>query len=362
MQPGSANAAGAAGACDTTGAAGELRHPIDLQRLAGHLAANLPGFEGPLTASQFEGGQSNPTYLLRTPARRYVLRRKPPGQLLPSAHAVDREYRVMRALRDSGVPVPGVLLHCTDSAVIGTEFFVMEFLDGRLFWNPALPGLSREERGRIYDEMNRVISTIHRLDVGVAGLGDFGKPGRYVSRQIERWTRQYRSSETGRIEPMERLIEWLPANVPPGEETSLVHGDFRLDNLVFDPKEARVIGVLDWELSTLGHPLVDFAYHAMAWRVPGNVFRGLAEADLAELGIPDEVSYVRRYCERVGRDGVEHWNFYLAFNLFRIAAILQGVMARALKGNAASAHALHMGRQVAPLADIGWSQATHAGS
>lgn len=337
--------------------AGALRHPFDVARLCAYLEADLPGFEGPLQVSQFEGGQSNPTYLLRTPSQRYVMRRRPPGTLLPSAHAVDREYRVMRALHGSGVPVPRMLLHCTDHAVAGTEFFVMEFLDGRLFWDPTLPGLPAQERGAIYDEMNRVIAALHRLDPAAAGLSDFGKPGNYVARQIDRWTRQYRASETDRIEEMERLIEWLPAHAPRAEETSLVHGDFRLDNLVFHRSEPRAIGVLDWELSTLGHPLVDFAYHAMAWRIPGADFRGIADADLAALGIPDEDSYVRRYCERTGRERVEHWNFYLAFNLFRIAAILQGVMARALQGNAASTHALREGRRVRPLARIGWTQA-----
>ena len=347
---------------EAAGSAGALRHPFDVQRLSAYLEAAVPGFQGPLQVSQFEGGQSNPTYLLRTPAQRYVMRRKPPGTLLPSAHAVDREYRVMRALQGSDVPVPRMLLHCTDGSIAGTEFFVMEFLDGRLFWDPTLPGLSAQERGAIYDETNRVIAALHRLDPSALSLSDYGRSGNYVARQIDRWTRQYRATETERIDDMERLIEWLPARAPQGEETSLVHGDFRLDNLVFHRTEPRVIGVLDWELSTLGHPLVDFAYHAMAWRIPGVAFRGIADADLAALGIPDEDAYVRRYCERTGRARVEHWNFYLAFNLFRIAAILQGVMARALKGNAASADALREGQRVRPLAQVGWIQALKEGS
>ncbi len=335
----------------------EPRHPFDAERLRRYLEASLPSFQGPLQVEQFEGGQSNPTYLLRTPSRSFVMRRKPPGVLLPSAHAVDREFRVMRALRDGEVPVPRMWLHCRDAEVVGTEFFVMEHLEGRLFWDPSLPELTRGQRVALYDEMNRVIAAVHRVDVAAVGLADFGKPGNYIVRQIERWTRQYRASQTEKIDDMERLIRWLPEHVPGDEETSLVHGDFRLDNLIFHPTEPRVLGVLDWELSTLGHPLVDFAYHAMLWRVPGATFRGLAQADLAALGIPAEAAYVRRYCERTGRDRIDHWDFYLAFNLFRIAAILQGVLSRALKGNAASAHALQEGRRVRPLAQIGWAQA-----
>jgi aminoglycoside phosphotransferase (APT) family kinase protein len=344
------------------GQAPALRHPLPAEALLQYLRGRLPGFEGPLAVSQFEGGQSNPTYLLRTPARRYVMRRKPPGPLLPSAHAVDREFRVMQALRDSDVPVPRTLLYCDDPQVVGTEFFVMDFLDGRLYWDPSLPGLRADQRADLYDEMNRVIAAIHTVDVASVGLSDYGKPGRYIERQIERWTRQYRASQTEPIEDMERLIEWLPGHAPPDDETSLVHGDFRIDNLVFHPTEPRVLGVLDWELSTLGHPLVDFAYHAMLWRVPGATFRGLAEADLPGLGIPGESAYVRRYCERTGRARIEHLDFYVAFNLFRIAAILQGVLSRALKGNAASAHALQEGRRVRPLAQIGWAQARRVGS
>lgn len=334
-----------------------MRHPFDPARLRDYLASVLPQFAGPLRVSQFEGGQSNPTYLLHTPARSYVMRRKPPGELLPSAHAIDREYRVMNALRGSEVPVPRMWAYCDDPAVAGTPFYLMEYLEGRILWDPTLPGLEPSERAAIYDEMNRVIAAVHRVDFKAQGLGDFGKPGRYIARQIERWTRQYRASQTDQIEDMERLIEWLPCHVPDDDETSLVHGDFRLDNLVFHQTEPRVLGVLDWELSTLGHPLVDFAYHAMVWRVPGATFRGLLDADLSSLGIPDEPDYVRRYCERTRRSGIAHWDFYLAFNLFRIAAILQGVLSRALAGNAASAHALREGGRVRPLAQIGWAQA-----
>jgi aminoglycoside phosphotransferase (APT) family kinase protein len=338
------------------------RQAFDPAPLARYLRGRLPGFEEPMQVTQFEGGQSNPTYRLRTPSRSYVLRRKPPGPLLPSAHAVDREFRVMQALRDSEVPVPRMMLYCEDPEVVGTAFFVMEFLEGRVFWDPTLPGIDPAQRAALYDEMNRVLACIHRVDVPAVGLGDYGKQGRYVQRQIERWTRQYRASETDTIDEMERLIEWLPSHAPDGDETGLVHGDYRIDNLVFDRAAPRVLGVLDWELSTLGHPLVDFAYHAMLWRVPGHTFRGLADADLGALGIPSEDAYLRLYCERTGRARIDHWDFYIAFNLFRIAAILQGIMSRALEGNAASAHALQEGQRVRPLASIGWAQARRIGS
>ena len=336
-----------------------MRHPFALEPLATYLRQHLPGFGGELTAQQFSGGQSNPTYLLQAGDRRWVLRRKPPGVLLPSAHAVDREYRVMAALAHSAVPVPHVHLLCEDDAVVGSAFYVMEHVEGRNFVDPSLPGMTPEQRGAIYDEMNRVIATLHGVDHHAAGLAGYGRPGQYLKRQIERWTWQYRASQTGLSEPitaMERLIEWLPAHLPESDETSLVHGDFRIDNLIFHPHEPRVLAVLDWELSTLGHPLADFAYHCMTWRVTPAEFRGLKGHDLAALGIPREDSYVQAYCKRTGRDSLPDWDYYMAFNLFRMAAILQGILHRALQGSAASAEAEQTGRLARPMAEAGWRQ------
>ena len=333
-----------------------MRNALDLEPLADHLRGQLPGFDGALSAEQFTGGQSNPTYLLKAGGHRYVLRRKPPGVLLPSAHAVDREYRVMAALAHSGVPVPKVHLLCEDPAVIGSAFYVMDFVEGRNFLDPAMPGLAPQQRGALHDEMIRVIAALHGVDYASAGLASFGRPGQYLKRQIERWTRQYRASETDRIEPMERLIEWLPAHIPAVDETTLVHGDYRVDNLIFHPHEPRVLAVLDWELSTLGHPLADFAYHVMTWRVTPAEFRGLKGHDLRALGIPEEDAYVRAYCQRTGRDSLPDWDYYMAFNMFRMAAILQGILARALQGSAASAQAEETGRLARPMAEAGWRQ------
>ncbi len=339
------------------------RHRFDVERLRQYLAGRLPGFDGPLTVKQFHGGQSNPTYLLQTPARRYVMRSKPgpAAKLLPSAHAVEREFRVMGALRTKGVPVPEVLLLCEDEAVIGRAFFVMDHVDGRVLWDPALPDLPPAERGAVYDEMNRVIAALHGVDVTAAGLADYGRAGNYFERQIGRWSRQYRASETEPIDAMDRLIEWLPASVPPGDETTVVHGDFRLDNLIFHPSEPRVLAVIDWELSTLGHPLADLSYLCMAWHIPPGAFRGIAGLDLAALGIPSEEAFIAAYCRRTGRERIGHWNFYLAYNLFRIAAILQGVYRRALDGLASADDALATGAQARSLAAIGWRFATAAG-
>jgi aminoglycoside phosphotransferase (APT) family kinase protein len=335
-------------------------HTLDLDRLADWLRLNLEGFAGVPAVTQFPGGQSNPTYLLSSGAQRYVLRRKPPGVLLPSAHAVDREYRVMQALAGSGVPVPRVHLLCEDTSVIGSAFFLMEYVQGRTFWDPALPGLANAERSAIYDEMNRVIAALHSVDAAAVGLADYGRPGAYLKRQVDRWTKQYRASETERIEAMERLIEWLPAHIPQADETTLVHGDFRIDNLIFHPTEPRILAVLDWELSTLGHPLADFAYHCMSWRVSPEEFRGLKGHDLAALGIPGEAEYVAAYCRRTGRAAIADWNVYLGFNMFRMAAILQGILARALQGSAASADAFETGRRAKPMAEAGWRQVMHA--
>jgi aminoglycoside phosphotransferase (APT) family kinase protein len=338
------------------------RHRFDEARLAAHLAQHLPGFAGPLEVRQFQGGQSNPTYLLSTPTRRYVMRSKPGpvAKLLPSAHAIEREYRVMQALGAHGVPVPEMQLLVEDESVIGRAFFVMAHVDGRIFWDPTLPDLQPAARGAIYDEMNRVLAALHAVDVQQAGLADYGKAGNYFARQIGRWSRQYQASETSVIEAMNRLIDWLPAHVPAGDETAVVHGDYRIDNLIFHPTEARIIAVLDWELSTLGHPLADLSYHCMAWHIPPGGFRGMAGLDLAALGIPSEADYIRRYCERTGRGPIAHWNFYLAYNLFRIAAILQGVYKRATEGIASSDNALQTGKNVKALAELGWQYAQRA--
>lgn len=332
-------------------------HRFDERRLEDWLAANLDGFAGPMTVAEFKGGQSNPTYRLTTPKASYVLRRKPPGKLLPSAHAVDREYRIMTALAETGVPVPRTFLLCDDDRVVGTMFYVMEFLDGRIFFDPALPDIgSAGERGAMYDDMNRVIAALHNVDYQALGLGDFGREGGYVARQIGRWSKQYKASETETIDAMERLMAWLPEHLPREDETCLVHGDYRLDNMVFHPTEPRVIGVLDWEIATLGHPLADFAYHVMAWRLAPHEFRGLRGADLDALGIPGEAAYTAAYAQRTGRDALPDWEFYMAYNLFRMAAILQGIMGRVRDGTAANPEAERMGALVRPLAERGWEQ------
>lgn len=332
------------------------RHRFDEPALASYLREHLPGFAGPLQVRQFRGGQSNPTFLLETPFARYVLRRKPPGTLLPSAHAIDREYRVMRALQGTDVPVPTTFCLCEDEAVIGAAFYVMEHVAGRILWDPALPGMHPAGRAAIFDSMNATIAALHRVDFAAAGLADYGKPGNYFARQIGRWTTQYRASETERIEAMERLIEWLPAHIPESEVATLVHGDYRLDNLVFHATEPRVVAVLDWELSTLGHPMADFAYHAMAWSMPTGEMRGLAGLDLTPLGIPGADDYIARYCERFGTapPSPVEWNFYVAYNLFRGAAISQGIMRRALDGSAASADAVQAGRKARAVAEAAW--------
>jgi aminoglycoside phosphotransferase (APT) family kinase protein len=331
---------------------------FDVAALEAWMHEHVEGFSGPVRVEQFKGGQSNPTFRLGAGGRSYVMRRKPAGKLLPSAHAVDREHRVLTALAGSPVPVPRTFGLCTDDAVIGSAFYVMEFVDGRVFWDGALPGMATQERAAIYWEMNRVIAALHRVDYGARGLDDYGKPGNYFARQIARWTRQYQASQTETIEAMDRLIAWLPENIPPGDETTIVHGDFRIDNLVFHPTEPRVLAVLDWELSTLGHPLADFSYHCMSWHVPPGAFRGLVGHDLAALGIPGEPEYVARYCERVGRGPIDpaHWNFYLAYNLFRAAGIAQGIMGRIKEGTAASQHALQTARSARPLAEAGWNR------
>jgi aminoglycoside phosphotransferase (APT) family kinase protein len=330
-------------------------HRFDEARLAAWMAQHIDDFRGPLTVEQFRGGQSNPTYRLTTSRRAYVLRRKPPGKLLPSAHAVDREYRIITALRQTEVPVARTYALCLDEEIIGTAFYIMDYVEGRIFWEPTLPGLSSAERGAIYDELNRVIAALHLVDYQAIGLGDYGRPGNYFARQIDRWSRQYRASETEKIEAMDRLMGWLPAHMPPDDETSLVHGDYRLDNVIFHPSEPRILAVLDWELSTLGNPLGDFAYHMMMWRLGSGVYqRGLGDADFAALGIPDEAAYRALYCRRTGRAEIAHWDFYMVFNMFRLAAILQGIMGRVLEGNASSENAREQGARARFLAEAGW--------
>ena len=332
------------------------RQQFSLDALTVWMSSHVAGFCGPLTIEQFKGGQSNPTFKLITPAQTYVMRSKPgpAAKLLASAHAIEREFKVMAALKKADMPVANMLALCEDESVIGRAFFIMEFVDGRVLWDPALPGMTPTGRAAIFDEMNRVIALLHQVDYAAIGLADYGKAGNYFERQIGRWTKQYRASETEKIEAMDKLIEWLPQHIPSGEETSIVHGDYRMDNLIFHPTEPKVLAILDWELSTLGHPLADFAYHCMAWHVAPNTFRGLAGLDLAALGIPDFKSYVASYCRRTGRPGIENFEYYLAYNLFRMAGILQGIMKRVADGTAASAQAVAMGKAARPLAELGW--------
>jgi aminoglycoside phosphotransferase (APT) family kinase protein len=331
---------------------------FDVAALEAWMRDHVDGYRGPLTVEQFRGGQSNPTFRITTPGKRYVMRRKPAGKLLPSAHAVEREYRVITALAGTSVPVPKTYGLCEDDAVIGSAFFVMDFVGGRILWDGALPGMTCAERAGIYGEMNRVIAELHKVDYGARGLGDYGKPGNYFARQIARWTKQYQASETETIESMNALIDWLPRNIPANDATTIVHGDFRIDNLVFHPTEPRILAVLDWELSTLGHPLADFSYHCMSWHVPPGAFRGLVGHDIAALGIPAEKEYVAAYCQRVGHDAIDpdHWDFYLAYNMFRAAGIAQGIMGRVVDGTAASQYALEVGKSARTLADLGWKR------
>ena len=341
-------------------------HALPVDNLAAFLAEHLEEFSPPLNIAEFRGGQSNPTYKLTTGrgtpgGATYVLRRKPPGKLLPSAHAVDREYRVMTALGRTGVPVPRTYLLCEDADVAGTPFYVMEYLEGRIFWDVTLPGMSGGERGAIYDAMNEAIARLHGVDYEAVGLGDFGRAGGYVARQITRWTKQYRASETETNPAMERLIEWLPVNLPEDDETTIVHGDYRLDNMVFHPTEPRILGVLDWEISTLGHPLADFAYHCMLWRLSKDSYRGLVGHDIAALGIPSEEAYIAAYCARTGRRDLTNWDYYAAYNMFRMAAILQGIMGRVRDGTAASAEAARTGAMARPVAEAAWAQVEKMG-
>ncbi len=335
------------------------QHQFDAGALARWMRSRVGDFEGELSARQFKGGQSNPTYILEAGAQRWVMRAKPgpAAKLLPSAHAIEREYRVMSALAQAAIPVPRMLALCEDEAVIGRAFFIMEMVEGRVLWDPALPGLAAAERAAVFDEMNRVMAALHGVDPNAVGLAEYGKAGNYFERQIGRWSKQYRASETETIAAMDRLMEWLPRNIPAGEEVAVVHGDFRLDNLIFHPTEPRILAVLDWELSTLGHPLADFAYHCMAWKVSPQLFRGMAGLDLAGLGIPSLEAYIDAYCRRTGRQGIANFDYYLAYNLFRMAGILQGIMKRVAEGTAASDQAVMMGRAARPLAELGWQVA-----
>ena len=331
----------------------------DAARLARYLAGVLPGFDGPLTLERLAGGQSNPTFSVSAGGRRYALRMKPgpAAELLPSAHQIEREYRVLAALAGSGVPVPRVHHLCGDESVLGRAFYLMDFAAGRVYTDPRLPELSRLERAALFADMGRVLAQLHGLDPAALGLSDFGRPGRYLARQIARWSQQYRASETQPIAAMERLIEWLPARIPTEDSSCLVHGDFRLDNLVIDAQAPRVVAVLDWELATLGHPLADFAYHCLAWRFPAGALRGLAGADLAALGIPAEAEYVAAYCAHAGRGPIADWDYYIAYNCFRMAAIVQGIAKRAELGTAAAANAREFGSGARQLAELGWQLA-----
>lgn len=319
---------------------GDLRVGLDVAALEGWLAANVAGYAGPLEVGQFNGGQSNPTYRLTTPGARYVLRRKPPGPLLKGAHDVLREARVLAALGPTPVPVPPIFGICDVDAVLGSAFYVMGMVDGRIFWDASFGEVPLAERAAYFDAMNATIAALHSVDVEAAGLSDYGRPGNYFARQIGRWSKQYLDDElAGRNPDMDALVEWLPTAIPEGDEVSVVHGDFRCDNMIFHPTEPRVVAVLDWELSTLGHPLADFAYHAMMYRMPADIVAGLSGADPVPLGLPTEAEYIAAYCARTGRTSIANWDFYLAFNFFRLAAIFHGIKGRVLRGTATNAQA-----------------------
>ncbi len=337
--------------------AGPVReaHRFDEARLDAWMAEHVVGYTGSLQVCQFKGGQSNPTYWLADRERQYALRKKPPGKLLQSAHAVDREYRVMRALADTDVPVPKVFHLCKNRDVIGSMFYLMEFCDGRIFWDSSIPEVGKAERSAIYEEMNRVLAALHQVDIDKAGLSDFGKPGSYFERQYGRWSQQYRDSELRKIDAMEKLMAWLGDNLPDDDgRVSLVHGDYRLDNMIFDASKPAVIALLDWELSTLGHPFADVGYQCMQLRMPARIgsISGLRGKDLGELGIPTEDAYVADYCERTGIDGIDNFGFYVAFSFFRLAAIVQGIAKRAVDGNASNKNAAQMGEYVEPMAEL----------
>ena len=337
------------------------RQKVDLGALSDYMHKHVDGFTGDLQIEQFKGGQSNPTFMLTAGPQRYVLRTKPApaAKLLPSAHAIEREFRVMDALSKAGFPAARQYALCEDEDVIGRAFYIMEFMDGRVLWDQSMPNMSNAERTAHYDEMNRVIAQLHSIDYKAIGLETYGKPGNYFGRQIDRWTRQYKASETEHIPAMEHLIEWLPQHIPSGEQTTIVHGDYRLDNMIFHPTEPRILAVLDWELSTLGHPLADFSYHCMSWHIVPGLFRGIAGLDLKSLGIPTEEDYLAKYSEHTGiAIHKEDFRFYLAYNMFRMAGILQGIMKRYQDGTAASEQALKNGQAARPMAEMGWEFAS----
>jgi aminoglycoside phosphotransferase (APT) family kinase protein len=336
-------------------------HRFDEAALARYLAGRLPGFPGPLTVRQFQGGQSNPTFHLQADGRAWVLRKKPPGKLLPGAHAVEREFRIQQALQDSGVPVPRMALLCEDEAVIGQAFYVMSHVAGRVFTDRLLGGCAPEERAAMYDDMNAVLARLHGLDYRALGLEDFGKAEQYVSRQVSRWGRNYQASRTEELPAMDRVIAWLEANAPARDEAAIAHGDYRLGNLVFHPTEPKVAAVLDWELATIGHPLADLAYNCLPWRLPQASERGFADLDYRGLGIPDEAAYVARYAERRGRPDLPDWEYFLVFAMFRSAAILAGVYRRALDGNASDARALGVRHIFRDIAERAWALAQAQG-
>lgn len=332
-------------------------HWIDQAALENWMQASVPGYEGPLAIDQFKGGQSNPTYRLRTPRKNYVLRRKPPGVLLKGAHAVEREARVMSALGTVGFAVPRIYGLCTDNDVLGSWFFVMEMVEGRVFWDASFADVPRDARAQYMDAMNATLAALHQVDYTAIGLADYGKPGGYVARQIDRWSKQYQDDAlAGRHPSMDRLVDWLAHHVPATDTVAITHGDFRADNMIFHPTEPRVLAVLDWELSTLGDPLADFAYHAMMFRMPPDILGGIAGLDLQAAGLPTEQAYVQAYCERTGRPGIVDLDFYIVFNMFRFAAILHGIKGRVLRGTAASADAAAMGNRFTRVADIAWEQ------
>lgn len=331
---------------------------IDLRTLEEWLCLNLPGFSAPLTVEAFRGGQSNPTYRITGGDLEYVLRRKPAGDLLPGAHAIEREFRILEALAGMGFPVPQPRVLCLDEGIMGTRFFIMELVRGRGFWDPTMPGIEPRERTAMFDSMNQVIADLHRLDFEAHGLADYGRSGNYFARQIHRWSKQYVDDPAaGRDPHMDMLVQWLPKNIPAEQSSSIVHGDFRVDNLIFHPIESRVVAVLDWELSTLGHPLADFAFHLMMYRLPPHIIGGFAGANLAVLGVPSEEEYIAAYCRRTGREGIDHLDFYLAFNMFRFAAIFHGIKGRLVRGTASSKHAGAMAANLPELAALAWSLA-----
>ena len=341
-------------------------HKFDEAKLERYMQAHVEGFEGPLEVRQFKGGQSNPTYQLVTPGRKYVMRRKPPGKLLPSAHAVDREYKVITALHSIGFPAPKTYCLCEDEDVVGTMFYIMDMVEGRVLWDPMLPGFDPETRRKMYESLAHTMADLHMVDYEKIGLGDFGKPGNYFARQISRWSKQYVASETETIPEMNKLMEWLPEHVPDDSSTSIVHGDYRMDNTVMHPTQPRVVAVLDWELSTLGHPLADFTYSMLQWVMPqigdGAGVATIATADLKSLGIPTLEEYVQLYCERTNRPGIDNLDYYFAFNFFKLAGILQGIVGRVRDGTASSAHAEEQAARVKPLAQTAWKFAQQAGA